>query len=69
MEDVKEQHFEVDKRKKVIATRGTGKKEAQAGDLQGGPVVCRGGDVDRNCRASKRFAARGDARTARKRQR
>ena len=64
MEDVKEQHFEVDERQKILATCKTGEKEDQAGDLQGGSVVRGRSDVDRNCRTSKRFAAGGDARAA-----
>ena len=66
MEDVKKQHFKIDERQKISAARKIGEKEDQAGDLQGGPMVRGRSDVDRNCRASKRFAACAGAHAARK---
>ena len=69
MQDVKEQHFEVDERQKTFVANKIGGKEGQAGNFHGRPMVRRGSDVDRNCRAPKGFTTRHNARTARKGQR
>jgi hypothetical protein len=66
VEDVKKQHFKIDERQKISAARKIGEKEDQAGDLQGGPMVRGRSDVDRNCRASKGFAACTGVHAARK---
>jgi hypothetical protein len=51
--DVKEQYCEVNKRQEIALAREAGKREDQAGGLQGGPVVPKCCDVDRNRRACK----------------
>jgi hypothetical protein len=63
--DVKEQYFEVDKRQKIAVARKAGKEEGQAGDLQGGPVVRKCRDVDRNCRPPEGSAAGSGTHSAR----
>src|SRR6266481_2602624 len=62
--DVKEQYFEVNKRQKIAVARKAGKKEDQAGDLQGRPVVRKCRDVDRNCRPPEGSAAGSGANSA-----
>jgi len=67
VQNVKEQHFTVDdERSKIFVACQTGKKEDQASNLQGGPMVRGRSYVDRDRRAAKRFTPRNDADAARK---
>src|SRR5258708_39628317 len=52
VEDVKEQHFEIDERQKISAERKIGKKKDQEGDLQDEPMVRERSDVYRKCRST-----------------
>jgi hypothetical protein len=54
VEYVKECYFEVNKRQKIAFAGAAGPGEDQAGGFQGGPVVPKCRNVDRNRRASKR---------------
>src|SRR5262249_45980005 len=54
------------KRQKIAVARKAGKKEDQAGDLQGGPVVRKCRDVDRDCRPPEGSTAGSGAHSARK---
>ena len=67
--DVKECYFEVNARQKIAFAGAAGKGEGQAGGFQGGSVVPKCRNVDRNRRACKREPTGADARGACKRSR
>jgi len=62
--NVKEQHFKVDKRQKILVARTAVQEKDQAGDLQDGRLVRRGGNVDRDRGTSEGVADGSDAHAA-----